>query len=311
MKNEQLRLDTGQLNLNSPEIANVDSPPLGRLWHRVGLSFSIILIGVITQKIMDVRPQELLDVPSDPIFWICLIGSYLATPVSEWIIYQRLWGLPLSGLVPLLKKQVTNEVVLGYLGEAQLYAWARERTMMRAAPYGTIKDVSILSAMTGNAATLAMLALAWPYISKANLGSSAEPITISIGVILLSSLVVFFLRQKIFSLPSKSLWWIAQLQLARIFIGLVFLAGAWSRLLPEVATMWILLLAVFRLLISRLPALPNKDIIFAALAVFLFGSDQMIGIAISKVALLTLIGHIVVGTVLTLASLKSSRGVKS
>ncbi len=310
MKKEQLRLDTGQLDLNSPEVMNVGSPPMGRLWHWVGLSFSVILLVTITQKIMDVRPEELLDVPSDPVFWICLVGSYLATPVSEWIIYQRLWGLPLLGLVPLLKKQVTNEVVLGYLGEAQLYAWARQRTMMHAAPYGTIKDVSILSAMTGNAATLAMLALAWPYISKANLGPSAEPIAISIGVILVSSLVVFSLRQKIFSLPGKNLWWISQIQLARVFIGLVFLAGAWSRLLPEVATMWILLLAVFRLLISRLPALPNKDIIFAALGVFLFGSDQMIGIAISKVALLTLIAHIVIGTVLTLTSLKAPWGVK-
>ena len=75
--------------------------------------------------------------------------------------------------------------------------------------------------------------------------------------------------------------------------------------------MWILLLAVFRLLISRLPALPNKDIIFAALGVFLFGSDQLIGIAIAKVALLTLIAHIVIGTVLTLAGLKSPRGVNS
>ena len=310
MTKEQLGLDMGRLDFEAPEIVTVEDPAFSRLWQWVGISFSAILIVAITRKIMDVRPAEFLNIPTDPLFWLFLIGSYLATPVSEWIIYRRLWGLPVLGFVPLLKKQITNEVVLGYLGEAQLYLWARNRTMMRTTPYGAIKDVSILSAMTGNVVTLAMLALAWPFISSAKLGAGVEPVAISVSVILVSSLAVFGLRQKIFSLPNQLLWWIGQIQFARIFISLILLAGAWSRLLPDVAMIWILVLAVFRLLISRLPAFPNKDIIFAALAVFLFGSDHLIGIAISKVAFLTLILHIGLWFVLTVASLKSILGAK-
>jgi hypothetical protein len=310
MTKEQISLDMGRLDLDKPEIVTVGDPSRSTLWQWVGLSFSAILIIAITRKILDVQPASFLNIPTDPLFWLCLIGSYLATPASEWIIYRRLWGLPVLGLMPLLKKQITNEVVLGYLGEAQLYLWARNRTLMRTAPYGAIKDVSILSAMTGNVATLAMLALAWPFINSEHLGASAEPLAISVGVILISSLVVLGLRQKIFSLPGKILWWIGQIQFARISIGLICLAGAWSRLLPDVATIWILILAVFRLLISRLPALPNKDIIFAALVVFLFGSDQLIGIAISKVAFLTLALHIVLGILLTVASIQPVLGAK-
>ena len=95
MRKEQ-HLDLGQMGLNGPEIVNVGGPPLGKLWHWLELSFSAILIVAITQKIMDVRPEELLDIPSDPIFWICLIGSYLATPISEWIISTTL-GLATFG----------------------------------------------------------------------------------------------------------------------------------------------------------------------------------------------------------------------
>ena len=59
----------------------------------------------------------------------------------------------LSGLIALHKKRISNEVLLGYSGEAYFYAWARQRSQMVAAPFGAVKDVSILSAIAGNAIT--------------------------------------------------------------------------------------------------------------------------------------------------------------
>ncbi|MCI1142015.1 hypothetical protein MOP88_06395 [Sphingomonas sp. WKB10] len=51
---------------------------------------------------------------------------------------------------------------MGYSGEAYFYAWARQRAQLVAAPFGAVKDVSILSAIAGNAVTLAMIAIALP-----------------------------------------------------------------------------------------------------------------------------------------------------
>ncbi len=60
------------------------------------------------------------------------------------------------------KKRISNDVVMGYSGEAYFYAWARQRAQLVAAPFGAVKDVSILSAIAGNAVTLAMIAIALP-----------------------------------------------------------------------------------------------------------------------------------------------------
>ena len=59
-------------------------------------------------------------------------------------VYCRRWGIPLSGFVALLKKRIANDVVLGYSGEAYFYAWARQNAKMVAAPFGAVKDVSVL-----------------------------------------------------------------------------------------------------------------------------------------------------------------------
>jgi hypothetical protein len=66
-------------------------------------------------------------------------------------------------MAALHKKRISNEVLLGYSGEAYFYAWARQRTQMVAAPFGAVKDVTILSAIAGNAITLIMMIAALPF----------------------------------------------------------------------------------------------------------------------------------------------------
>ena len=51
----------------------------------------------------------------------------------------------------------------------------------------------------------------------------------------------------------------------------------WLAIYPE-----ILLLAMFRMLISRLPLIPNKDLVFAAMTVFLIGADPAIGAVVAQ-----------------------------
>ena len=259
---------------------------------------SVAMLVAILHNARDVDLTELLRLPAHPLFWVCLVLSYLATPVSEWIIYRRLWKIPADGLVALLKKQVSNELLMGYLGDAQFYLWARRRTDMTGTPFAAVKDVSILSAMAGNAATLLLLVLGWPYLSAAHAGVGTRTIVISVGVMLASSLLVFLFRRKLFSLPRPTLWFVTGIHMARIGFGLAVMAAAWQLLLPHLPLSWLLLLAMLRMLISRLPLVPNKDVMFAGVTLLLLGSTIGIGEATTKIALLTLAGHIGVGLVI-------------
>jgi hypothetical protein len=61
--------------------------------------------------------------------------------------------------------------------------------------------------------------------------------------------------------------------------------------------LWVLLSAM-RMLLSRLPFLPNKDVVFAALAVFMIGQDAEVGALMAMMASLLLATHLGLGLLL-------------
>jgi hypothetical protein len=61
------------------------------------------------------------------------------------------------------------------------------------------------------------------------------------------------------------------------------------------------LLAAVRQLLSRLPLLPNKDLVFAGVAMFLIGRSVAIHDLMTMMASLILATHLVVGAGLVLA----------
>ena len=94
-----------------------------------GLSglLSLAFVVTIIWKIRDFGFSHAFDtLPASLVFWLAFTGYYLALPSSEWLIFRRLWGLPVAGYVALLRKMVSNEVLLGYSGEAYFYTWARK-----------------------------------------------------------------------------------------------------------------------------------------------------------------------------------------
>ena len=58
------------------------------------------------------------------------------------------------------------------------------------------------------------------------------------------------------------------------------------------------MLATLRLLVSRLPLIPNKELVFAGLALFLIGRDAAAADAMALMASLFLVTHLVVGVTL-------------
>lgn len=276
-----------------------------RLFAFLGVLVSAAVLFSAAFAYRDLRWETIEQlVPRSGLFWSVFVISYLSGPALDWVIFRRLWHIPLaSGLIALVRKLVSNEIVLGYLGEAQFYAWVRARANIAAAPFGAIKDVAIISALTGNAATVIMLVFAWPIVASGALGMPMRDVFLSLGVVLVTSCAILLLRKKLFSLDRRELWFITTVHIVRTILFIVFSAVLWHLVLPEVSVGLWMVLATLRMLVSRLPLLPNKDIVFAGIAVFLLGHDLEIAALMTMMAAITLAAHVVAGTITGLAGL--------
>ncbi|WP_448502495.1 hypothetical protein [Sphingomonas sp.] len=231
--------------------------------------------------------------PVHPGFYIAVLLLYFSPPTFDFIIFRRLWGIPFEGMIALHKKRIANEVVIGYSGEAYFYAWARERMKMVAAPFGAVKDVSILSAIAGNGITLAMIAVAMPFASGLLAPDQFETLLWSTIVIIGISLPFLLFSKRVFSLERPTLWWVFGVHSLRLLAGSTLIALAWHFAMPHVSIgMW-LFLAAGRLLVSRLPLVPNKDLLFANFAIILIGQGEALSDLVAFTAAIALLLHIV------------------
>ncbi|WP_425542422.1 hypothetical protein [Sphingomonas oligophenolica] len=278
-----------------PDIAGLEPmETLKRRWPMViGAIITVAMIAGLGRELLGSGLAGLSRaVPHNPLFYIAFALLYMSSPAGDYIIFRRLWGIPLSGFAALLKKRIANDVVLGYSGEAYFYAWARQNAKMVAAPFGAVKDVSILSAIAGNTVTLAMIAVALPWGLHLLTAPQLSTLETSAAITFAMSLPFLIFSKRVFSLPRGKLWWIFGVHCLRLISGSVFIAFAWHYALPTVSIgMW-LILAAARLLVSRLPLVPNKDLLFANFAILLIGSDAALSDLMAMTAALVLLVHV-------------------
>jgi len=266
------------------------------------LSAAILIAALWQLRYLDVRGVIAM-VPRSPLFWLLFAAGYLALPASEWVIYRRLWNLPPRGFLALLRKRISNEIIAGYSGELYFYAWARRHASLVGTPFGAIKDVSILSAVVANVCTLVLAVVSWQSLVALNLGTDAKVMIVSAASIALPSVVALVMRKRLFTLPRDELGRIAVIHLLRIVATTVFAAALWAVALPAAPLAWWLVLATLRLLVSRLPLLPNKDIVFAGLVAFTVGQSSNVAAMLTMIAALWLVTHLLLGAALTAVEL--------
>ncbi len=312
--------DVSRLRAAGPDwVTSAAPPPAQRGWLRwVGplVSLAIVVAALNHFRGSDFHRIAAL-VPRSPAFWLVFTLAYFAQPIMDFVIFRRLWGIPAAGFPALVRKYISNEVLLGYSGELYFYTWARRRAtqpggpagaISTGAPFGAIKDVTILSALVGNAVTLVMFLVAYPTLGTLHMGLSGKTLFTSIAVLLGSSLIVMVLRGRVFSLPRASLAFVATMQLVRVLATTGLAAVMWSLVLPTVPFIYWLMLATLRLLISRLPLVPNKDVVFAGVAVLIVGAGSGIAPLMAMMAGLLIIVHVVVGGLLVASDLLGLEG---
>ena len=272
--------------------------PIAKIKRRwptwLGALLSLLMVVGVGHELLDKGLTGLTrTAPASWIFYIFFILKYMVGPTFDFIIYRRLWNIPWSGMIALHRKRIANDVVLGYSGEAYFYAWARQRTKMVAAPFGAVKDVSILSAMAGNAMTLLLLALALPLASELLTPAQFKTGLVSAAVIAVMSVPFLLLSRRVFSLQRRELWEVFGIHGARLIADSLLVAVDWAFAMPGVGPGTWILLAAARMLVSRLPFVPNKDLLFAGFAIILIGQGEALTELLSFMAALTLLIHAV------------------
>ena len=124
------RLEDRQLNTRAKstdadgyaDIARAGLEPLKTIGSRwpaiIGATLTLAMIAGLGRELLGHGLAGLSrSVPHDPRFYLCFGLLYMSPPTGDYVIFRRLWGIPLGGLVALIKKRIANEVVFGYSGD--------------------------------------------------------------------------------------------------------------------------------------------------------------------------------------------------
>ena len=265
---------------------------LKRRWPMVvGGIITLVMIGLLGKQLLDAGLTGLsAALPRNPLFYFFFTLYYFSPVVGDYAIFRRLWRIPAAGFAALIRKRVASDMI-GYSGEAYFYTWARQRSTMIAAPFGAVKDVSILSAIAGSAVTLTVLVLALPFAIGWLDAGELHYVGWSAVVIFAMSLPFLIFSKRVFSLDRRTLWWIFAVHCLRVTGGAVLVAFTWHFGLPGIALTTWLLLSAARLLVSRLPMVPNKDLVFATIAGMLVGRHAQMAQMLALVAGMILVVH--------------------
>lgn len=277
--------------------------PEGNGRKLLSLAFSAGILAYLAHAVADIGWGEVLAVlPANPLFYLLVALSYMATPVTEYVIFKRWWPLAPRALAVFSKKRVLNEAIFGYSGDAYLFVWARKMLGDRecgASPLAAVKDVAITSALAGNAATLLMLGLALgmgggPAVEQAFSGDAMRNAGLGFAFVISISAGILLFRGKVLSLSARENRIVFLLHCARLLAGSALLLAAWIVALPQVAVGTWIVLGALRMVVTRLPFVPNKELLFAAISVSLTGSAAPeVAALMAAAGALHLVSHVI------------------
>ncbi len=272
------------------------SPLVSRIRKGFNGLLSLLILLLLGRAIAQVGWDRVIAViPASILFWLLFVGSYLLQPLVDWYIYRRWWRFGWRDIGVFLRMRVMNDALFSYSGHTYLLVWAarrmgiqfdpggpRQRIFGRGSgpgvdpagnPFAAVKDMAITSGLAGNFATLVLLLLALSLDGASVLSAALDPRTLRVllwsfvGLIVLNIGIIAF-RGRVMSLPVRENLFAFRWHLVRVLAGQALLVGSWAVALPGIGFDNWFLLGALRMVIMRMPV-PNKEILFAALAVSL------------------------------------------
>jgi hypothetical protein len=263
-------------------LARLRAHPAGRVGLRLlRWSVPIILLVIIGRRLSELGWHEIwVARPGNPGFYGLLVLQFLMQPFGDYFVYGNLWGAestpPMSII---LRKRVMNTFMLDYSGEVFFFLWAQEHLKLKPGMlmHG-IKDSNVLSAGAGLAMlylmTLMLLASGGLQIPA---GISAHGwlyvLAGSVPLILCSVLVLG--RRKLTALTTGQIagTFLIHFTRALLALGAEFWLWQLSGALPSAVAS--LQFVTLRLLVTRLPLVPNKDLVFVGAGIAAAGMTRV------------------------------------
>lgn len=241
------------------------------LARRVRLLVQVAVWALLLWRLSRVGWGDVLaSLPASPWFYAMLAASYAALPVSDVLIYAAWWPVPRAALMRAsFRKRVYNEDVVEYSGEAAFVGWAEQAGIPRDRAFRDIRDNNILSAavsmmvtLTAAAAAFAWSGVGWNAATGQLAALAAVPLLVLAGVLLV-------LRRRAFALPVRETLRSLAVNTGRMGIVSALTVGMWAVAVPSAPLRtWVVLLAA-QLLVSRVPLVPAKDLLFVGIGVSL------------------------------------------
>jgi hypothetical protein len=276
------------------------------------------IVVVVALKIDDIGwDQTLKALPRAPMFYVYFAVAYWILPLAELAIYRALWPIRWRSLPVFIRKRVYNELMFDYSGEAYLYLWAKQAvTSSSRGLLSTIKDVNLLSGVASNGLTLIMLPVVafggHMYLLKAPGAHPLVPLLICAVLAAALMLVLFLFRRKIFALSRRDALIVGAMHVTRLLIVFTLQIAQWSAALPQVpAAEWLMFLAA-QLLLTRIPFLPNRDVMMTwvgvALAEAVAAPQAQVASMFLAAGTLSLATHGVMYLLISVGGLMSRKG---
>ncbi len=234
------------------------------------------VLALITKHLADIGWNDIwAALPRTPWFYIILACAYVTMPIAEVFVYRQIWDIPMWRHLPVLfRKRVLNEGVMGYSGEAYLCLWAHRQAHLSGSKIlSTVKDNNILSAMVSTSAAL-LLFLGFMITGKLSdvtggdvSNNWALVAMLSVSVMLIPIAIKF--RKHLIALPRSKVRKVLTVHAVRLLTQESLQVCYWMVVLPFVPLSAWLTFTAAQMLLTRVPLLPNKDLMLLGLGITL------------------------------------------
>ncbi len=275
------------------------------LWARPGVKlgakwverlFTFGLLGWLVFQLMDMGWREVLSAaPTTPWFYLIFAANYMVLPLSEALIFGRLWRKPRKGLIGVgITRRIVNRQMFTYAGEFYLYLWARQNIgVSEPAVRHAVKDNAIVSGLMSTVVAVSVTGtfIAMGYVALPGaIASRSWLIPVGVGAIVVLLILAYRLRGKLTRLSAGDTAFLGLVHVSRFLIVYTLQVAMWAVVAPEVELRVWLTILVLMMVVQRIPFLPSGDLVFMNASVGV--SRSMDGAGEEVMALLIVAGLI-------------------